>query len=263
MSYTQINYEVEKHVATITLNRPEAYNAFSDTMKKELSLALDEVRENPEIRVVLIKGAGKAFCAGGDVKNMVNTLEQTAFEKRENLRNGMAVIVNKIRRLDQPVIAVVNGPAMGAGCSLAMACDLRLASEKASFGLMFVKRGLIPDWGCSFSLPRLVGTGNALEMVLTGKIIDAQSAEKMGLVNYTLPLEAVEEKVRQLCEEISQNAPIAVAAAKQAIYYGATHNLADSLEYEIYVQNMCQQTKDYEEGVISFTEKRNPVFSRK
>lgn len=262
MAFTQINYEVEKHVATIVLNRPEAYNAFSDKMKNEFSLALDEIRKNPEIRVVVIRGAGKAFCAGGDVKNMVNTLEQTAYEKRENLRNGMVVIVNKLRALDQPVIAVVHGPAMGAGCSLAMACDLRIASEKATFGLMFVKRGLIPDWGCSFSLPRLVGVGNALEMVLTGKIIDAHSAEKMGLVNYMLPAEAVEEKLKHLCEEISQNAPIAVAAAKQAIYYGATHNLGDSLEYEMYVQNMCQQTKDYEEGVISFTEKRNPVFNR-
>lgn len=263
MEYTQIIYTVNEQIATIVLNRPEAYNAFSDVMKREFSEVLDETRNNPDIRVVVIKGAGKAFSAGGDVKNMVNTLQQTSLEKRDILRNGMAVILYKLRSLDQPVIAAINGPAMGAGCSLAMACDLRVASEKATFGLMFVKRGLIPDWGCSFSLPHLVGIGKALEMVLTGKIIDAQTAEKIGLINYLVPPEALESTVQQLCEEICHNAPIAVGAAKQAIYYGATHNLNDSLEYEIYVQNMCQQTEDYKEGVISFIEKRNPVFNRK
>lgn len=263
MEYSQIILTIEEKIAKIILNRPEAYNAFSDTMKSELSKALDEIRDNPVVRVVVISGAGKAFCSGGDLKNMAQSLNQTSLDKRDNLRNGMAVILKKLSALEQPVIASIDGPAIGAGCGLAMACDFRVASAKAIFGVPFVKRGLIPDWGCTFYLPRLIGTGKALEMVLTGEIIDAQTALEIGLVNNVVAPGQLEETVNQLCAEISQNAPVAMAAARDAVYYGSTHSLYDSLENEIYVQSMCQQTEDYKEGVVSFAEKRSPVFKRK
>lgn len=262
MNYQQIIFTVEKSIARIALNRPEAYNAFSDIMLSELSDVIDYIHKDKKIRVVVITGTGKAFCSGGDVKAMVERCQSglTFQERRDIIRNNQAVMVQKIKSIHQPVIAAINGVAVGAGCSLALACDLRIASDKAKLGLVFVKRGLIPDWGANYFLPRLIGISNALELVLTGRIIDAQTALRMGLVNKVVTHEELEESVNQICEEIAQNAPLAVTGAKDAVYYGAIHDLASSLEYDAYVQSMCQLTEDHKEGVMSFVEKRPAIF---
>ncbi len=265
MNYQQIIFEVENNIARIVLNRPEAYNAFSDTMLSELDEAINYIQREKGIRVVVITGAGKAFSSGGDVKAMVERCKSslTYQERRDIIRTNQGAMVKKIRSIHQPVIAAINGAAVGAGCSLALCCDLRIASDKARLGLLFVKRGLIPDWGANYLLPRLIGPARALELVFTGKLIDAQTAFEMGLVNKVVPHDELESSVRQLCEEIAQNAPLAVQAAKDAIYYGATHDIDSSLEYDAYVQSMCQLTEDHREGVISFVEKRPAVFTGK
>lgn len=265
MGFQQIEYELRGNFATVRLNRPETYNAFSGSMLAELREALEEAENNEDVRVVVITGKGKAFSSGGDVKAMVERCQSnlSLIERRDIYRKNSAALILKLKSIEKPVVASVNGPAIGAGCNLALACDLRIASEKARFGQVFVKRGLIPDWGGTYFLPRLVGTAVALEMALTGRIIDAGNALKYGLINSLVKHEELEERTYQLCREIADNAPIAVRSAKQAIYFGALHDLEASLENEGYLQSMCQLTEDHKEGVLSFVEKRDAVFKGK
>ena len=177
--YTEILFSVENHVATITLNRPDDYNALSDVMRNDLRQAIKTINDHQEeIRIVVLTGAGKAFCAGGDIKLMKKRIEDgTTYEQRmETYRKDVSDMVLRFRSIQQPVIAALNGATYGAGCSIAMLCDIRVASEKVKFGLPFGRRGLIPDWGATYFLPRIVGTAKAIELSSAGNSFDATAA---------------------------------------------------------------------------------------
>jgi 2-(1,2-epoxy-1,2-dihydrophenyl)acetyl-CoA isomerase len=265
MRYKEILFDVRDRIATITLDRQESLNAFSDAMREEMKDCIDRIEGDAEVRVVVITGAGKAFCAGGDVKAMLERAKNPVpfQEKRDFYRKRTGDTVRRLRSISQPVIAAINGAAVGAGCSLALACDMRIASEKARLGLVFARRGLSLDYGGAYFLPRLIGTARAMELACTGKLIDAQTALQMGLVNSVVPHGELESRVKALCDEIAQNAPLAVSAIKKAIYCGMTYDLEQALEYEAYIQSMCELTEDHREGALAFVEKRPPVFKGK
>lgn len=265
MIYNEILFDVRDYIATITLNREEARNALSDPMREELKDCIDRIHAHSDIRVVVITGAGKAFCAGADVRAMLDRIESGApFQaRRDAYDRRTGDLVRKFRSIRQPLVAAINGDAVGAGCSLAVACDIRIASDRARMGLVFAKRGLSLDWGGAFFLPRLIGTARTLELACTGRIVDAASALQMGLVNAVVLHAELETRVKEFCGEIARNAPLAVAAIKTATYCGASGDLAMALEHEAYVQAMCEMTEDHREGALAFVEKRPAVFKGK
>lgn len=259
MEYKNIIYQVENRVAYLTFNRPDALNAVNAEMMAEILHALEDARYDEGVGAVTVTGAGRAFSAGGDVKTMPERLKMNPVERRANIRK-LSRMITAFQQIEKPVVAAVNGAAVGAGCSIAMACDIRLASEKSKFGLVFVKRGLHPDMGGSYFLPRIVGTGRACEMIFTGKIIDAQEADRIGLVNRVVPTEKLMEEARTLAEEIANGPAVAVGISKVAIYKGLESDLEAALDYEAFAQSICSQTEDAKEGVQSFLEGREPVF---
>ena len=264
--YTEIRFEVENYVATITLNRPEAYNALSDVMRDDLRRAIRYINEHTEeVRIVVITGAGKAFCAGGDIKLMKKRIEDgTTYEQRlETYRKDVADMVLRFRSIRQPMIAALNGATYGAGCSIAMLCDMRVASERAKFGLPFGRRGLIPDWGATYFLPRVVGTAKAIQLSSTGASFDAETAQRIGLVDQVVPADGLMEQVRALCDEMLLTSPGALTMGKQAIYDSMSMSLEDALEAEGIAQSRCYTSDDHREGVDCFLEKRPPVFTGK
>ncbi len=259
MDCKNIIYEVKNGVVTITLNRPEVLNAVNAELLEEVRLALEEARYDNEVAAVIVTGAGRAFSAGGDVKTMPERLKIKPAQRREGLRKSSRMVI-AFQQIEKPVIAAVNGAAVGAGCSMVMACDIRIASEKAKFGLVFVKRGLHPDMGGSYFLPRIVGTARACEMIFTGKIIDAREADRIGLVNRVVPHENVMSEARELAEELARGPAVAIGMSKTAIYKGLESDLEAALDYEAFAQAICSQTEDAKEGVQSFLENRDPVF---
>ena len=255
-------------IATITLNRPEANNAFDYPMMEAIDNAINNVAQDTGVRVVIITGAGKAFCAGGDVSYLGTFIEDRAVFARTVIgdvvkRVGhMPTAVLKIRNMTKPVIAAVNGIAAGGGLGLALACDMRIASDKARFSTIFIKRGVIPDCAASYNLPRLIGMAKACELVLTGKIITTQEAERIGLVNKVVPHDELMKATLELAAEIAKNPPLAVGLAKAALYRGMLDaDMAAHMDYENYTQNSLMGTKDFQEGINSFMEKREPVVS--
>jgi 2-(1,2-epoxy-1,2-dihydrophenyl)acetyl-CoA isomerase len=258
MSYKNIIYDLEADVATVTLNRPDRLK-LGLNMREEI---LDAVqRAEKEARALVITGAGRGFCAGGDVKEMAERRERQG----EILGNEVETptrdkIVLAMREMGIPVIASVNGVAAGAGCNLALACDIRIASTQARFGEVFVRRGLHPDWGGTFLLPWLVGTAKACELIFTGDIIDAQEALSLGMVNRVVPHERLEQETRELAGRLAKGPPIAISLAKRAIYRSMESSLRSILEYESYAQSICSRSEDAAEGIRSFVEKREPVF---
>lgn len=266
MNVTDILFEVSNYTATITLNRPEAYNAISDTMRDNLREAV-EVINNPEndIRIVVITGAGKAFCSGGDIKLMKERIDcgVTFRERLETYRQDVAGMVKCLKSIRQPVIAQINGAAFGAGCSIAMLCDIRIAAEHAKFGMPFGKRGLIPDWGATYFLPRLIGRSKAIELAASGQSFDAKTALEIGFVNQTVPAEELESYVKNYCNQILENSPCSVMAVKSAMDQALMQELDTALEQEAQIQSHCYCSEDHREGVESFLEKRPARFSGK
>ena len=265
MKYNSIIFKVENHVATITLNRPEAYNAISDEMRNELRHAIDIINEDSDIRIVVITGSGKAFSAGGDIKLMKQRIESNIQykERLETYRNDVAGMVKHIKSIKQPMIAALNGATFGAGCSIAMLCDIRIAADNVKFGLPFGKRGLIPDWGATYYLPRLVGVSKAIELTSTGRTFDAHTALQIGFVNKVVPLDQLQACVDEYCEEILQSSPLSVMEGKAAMYDAMDSEIDTALEREARVQSMCYISEDHEEGVDCFIEKRKAMFSGK
>src|SRR5512136_2923565 len=247
-------------IATITLNRPDSNNAFDFPMMEAIDNAINDVAQDKGVRVVIITGAGKAFCAGGDVSYLGTLVEGRSEFARTVIgdvvkRVGhMPTVVLKIRNMTKPVIAA------GGGMGLAVACDMRIVSEKARFSTIFIKRGVIPDCAASYNLPRLIGMAKACELVLTGKIINAQEAERIGLVNKVVPHDELMKATRELAAEIAKNPPLAVGLAKAALYRGMLDpDIGAHMDYENYTQNALMGTKDFKEGIDSFMEKREPV----
>lgn len=261
MGHPLIRYDVDDRVATITLNRPERLNALGADMREQLLAALERSESDPQARVVIITGAGRAFCSGGDVKEMNERRAAGAQIRRDGevvpLRDR---ILLKLQTLAKPVIAAVNGVAAGAGMNLALGCDLRIASDKAAFGEVFVKRGLHPDWGGTYLLPRMVGTAKALELILFGDMVSAEEAYRMGLVNRLVPHSEFAEAAHEWAARLAEGPPVALRLAKRGVYRNLQSDLASALEYESFAQQIVWSTEDAGEGIRAFVEKRPPLF---
>jgi enoyl-CoA hydratase len=253
-----VDVEIDNSVATVVLNRPDALNAFNTDQLSLLHGALRKLRANRSVRAVIITGAGdRAFAAGADIKAMVG------LSKSEGLafaRLGHSVAYT-IESLPMPVIAAVNGFALGGGCELALACDIRIAAENAVFGQPEVSIGVPPGWGGSQRLPRLIGPGLASEMIFTGRRVDAAEALRIGLVNAVYPKEELLDKARELAGKVAANSPRAVAAAKRGIQTAFNGNIASGLDTEARLFGDLFETNDQREGMHAFIEKRAPVFS--
>jgi 2-(1,2-epoxy-1,2-dihydrophenyl)acetyl-CoA isomerase len=245
--------------ATITLNRPDARNALDMVMRQELVAALDEVEADPAVRVLILTGAGEHFCAGGDVKFM-RERRQTAMEGRARVEL-LNRLVLRLAGFPRPTIARVDGFAVGAGCNLALGCDLIIASDRARFGEVFGKIGLVPDGGGTWLLPRLVGLARAKELIFTADVIDAAEAHRIGLVNRVVPAAALEAETARIAERIAAGPPLALRLAKHMVHRAAWSDLAGALDLEAYSQGLAIASEDHEEGLRAFFEKRPPRFT--
>ncbi|HKO59986.1 MAG TPA: enoyl-CoA hydratase/isomerase family protein, partial [Pyrinomonadaceae bacterium] len=239
-----IDVTEDNGITTVTLNRPEKLNALAGHMRRDLAEALEHAGSDRNVRVVIITGAGRAFCAGGDVGAMSELIDRQDAEEFSRLLGAARRVIMAIRQMNKPVIAAVNGPASGAGCNLAFACDLRIASTNASFAQSFVKVGLHPDWGGTYFLPRMVTPNKACEMFFLGEAIDAREAERLGIINTLVEPDQLEATVRQLAERLREAAPIALAAAKQAVYISQHSELEEMLRYETEAQMRCFESRD-------------------
>lgn len=248
-------------ITTITLNRPDKLNAFFGHMRRDLAEALEHAGSDRGSKVVIINGAGRAFCSGGDVGFMAELMERRDSEEFSRILGAGRRVISAIRSMTKPVVASINGPAAGAGFNLALACDLRIASSNATFTQSFVKIGLHPDWGGTYFLPRLVSSNKACELFFLGDSIDASEALRLGIVNQVVAPEELEAATLQLAERLRAAPPIALAAAKQAVYMSGSSDLDEMLRYETEAQLRCFESDDGHEGVQAFFEKRDPRFT--
>ncbi|MEO8034798.1 MAG: enoyl-CoA hydratase, partial [Acidobacteriota bacterium] len=256
-----ITTSAEDDVTTITLNRPEKLNSFGGAMREDLLAALRAADADERCRVVILTGAGRAFCAGGDVDAMAalqKAGDTTSFRKL--LEAGRSIITT-IVEMKKPVIASVNGVAAGAGCNLALACDYRIASDQAKLGETFVRMGLHPDWGGTWLLPRLVGPGRAFELLTTGRIVDAAEALVIGMVDRVVAAAELETETKKLARTIASGPPIAVMGVKRALHKSGRHDLGEQLDLETEHQLRAFASGDAAEGMAAFFEKRQPRFS--
>jgi len=258
-NYETILVEKRESVAILTINRPDKLNALSSKVHAEGVDALDELRKDTEIRVLVITGAGeKSFIAGADIGEFA---EQTPVTQRNLFYEK--TFFNSIDTFPKPVIAMINGFCLGGGCELALACDIRLASEKARFGQPEINLGIIPGGGGTQRLTRLVGEGKSMEIILTGDMIDAPTALQLGLVNHVFSAEELEAKTMEMANKIAEKSPIALQIAKEAVKLASRSNLDEGLRREVDLFAICFSTADKQEGVAAFLEKRKPVFKGK
>jgi 2-(1,2-epoxy-1,2-dihydrophenyl)acetyl-CoA isomerase len=253
-----LRYEVADAIATITLDRAEALNALTVPLKTELLAAFRTVARDRGVRAVVLTGAGRAFCAGQDLKErLAPDASPLAVEVRERFNP----IIAAMRGLDQPIVGAINGVAAGAGASLAFACDIRIAAENASFVLAFGRIGLVPDSGATWLLPRLVGPAKAAELALLGESLSAADAERFGLVARVVPPDALAAEARAVAARLAGLAPVALALTKRALERTWSVTLDEALEDEAYRQGLAGATADHAEGLTAFLEKRPPRFS--
>ena len=247
-------------VCKITFNRPAVYNSFNKTMAMELQKELDRCAYDDEVRTVLLTGAGKAFCAGQD---LAEAIDPNGPELESIVRDHYNPIILKIRALEKPVIAAVNGVAAGAGANIALACDLTIATEQASFIQAFSKIGLIPDSGGTYFLPRIIGFQKALGLMFTGDKVSAKEAESLNMIYKCISEEEFEDYVIKLCEKLALMPTRAFGLTKKAVNQSLSNNLVDQLRLEEKLQTEAGKTEDFEEGVNAFLEKRKPKFKGK
>jgi len=259
--HENIDITEDSGVTTITLNRPEKLNALAGHMRRDLAEALETAGSERNVHVVVITGAGRAFCAGGDVTAMAEMMERHDADEFSRLLGSARRVVTAIRQMTKPVIASINGPAFGAGFNLALACDLRIASTNATFSQSFAKVGLHPDWGGSYFLPRLVTPNKACEMFFLGDTIDATEAHRLGILNFVVPPDQLEAETRKLAARLRNAPAVALAAAKQAVYLSQAAELEEMLRFETEAQMRCFESHDGAEGVRAFLEKRPPKFT--
>ncbi len=258
-----ILYEVKDRIATITLNRPDRMNAFTWDMLDTWAEALARAQADDTVAVVIITGAGKAFCSGGDVKNMGERGERTPLDRKNDLAEHVHRVPLALERIDKPVIAAVNGAAMGAGMDLALQCDLRYAAQSARFGETYVRVGLVPGAGGTWFLPRLVGTAKALELFWTGEIFDAAEAERLGIVNKVVPDDELIPHVRAVGAKIADGPPLSIRFIKRAVYQGTRIDLRTSLDLISSHYAVVSSSADHREAVEAYLEKRKPMFTGK
>jgi len=263
MSEQPILVERDGAVGWVRINRPERLNAFVKPMREQLDSALAELDADEDIHCIVLTGVGRAFSTGGDISAMAELLraeDAAAFE--EVVRAG-ARVIERIDGMGKPVIAAVNGPAAGAGACLALACDLRLASETASIGFAFARLGLHPDWGGSYFLPRLVGPALAAELIFTGGMIGAERAERLGLFNRVVPAAELEPTARGVAGQIAAAPRAVVGRARRSLRQSMNASLSDMLQTEIEAQLVAFRSPDFREGITAFIEKRSPRFGRR
>lgn len=257
--YETITVEHRGKVAILTINRPDKLNALSNQVHIDGVAALDALRNDESIRVLVITGAGeKAFVAGADISEFEGrtpVTQRDAFHERS--------LFNSIETFPKPVIAMINGFCLGGGNELAMACDIRMASENARFSQPEINLGIIPGGGGTQRLTRLVGEGRSMEMILSGDMIDAATAERVGLVNHIYPVDQLESETLKLAEKIAEKAPIALQLCKEAVKFASRSNLDEGLRREVDLFAICFSTEDKKEGVAAFLEKRKPEFKGK
>lgn len=261
MEFKYVIYEKREQVARVILNRPEVGNALDPNLGRDLLLAVREIQADDAIRVVVLTGAGKAFCAGGDVRFLLEDVSRrTVLEIRDFLKE-MAMPILALRELRQPVIAAINGPAVGAGFDLLLHCDLRVTSENAMMGPTWIRNGIVPALGGMYLLARFVGQTRAAEMILRGQTVSGREAEAIGLVNKAVPRETLEEEVGEIAQDLAKRAPVALAIAKRGLQRGIDAYLHHEMEHAVYLQSSCMKTDDFKEGLTAFLEKREPKFS--
>jgi 2-(1,2-epoxy-1,2-dihydrophenyl)acetyl-CoA isomerase len=260
MSFQHVLTERSDGIGTLTLNRPDKLNAFAGRMRQEIAEALDDLERDPSVRVIVITGAGRGFCAGADVGYMAELVERRDVEAMASLVDAGRHVVTTIRQSRKPVIASVNGVAAGGGANLALACDIRIASDRASLGQTFNRIGLHPDWGGTYFLPRLVGPAKALELVWLADIVEAPECERLGLFNRVVPHALLAEATRTWARALADKPPLALSLAKRAIYDSLDRSLPEMLDYELDAQMQCFESGDASEGIRAFTEKRAARF---
>lgn len=260
MNYETIIYEKEGGIATLTFNRPDVRNAINYQMAEEMFAAVEEAKDDDEVRVLIVTGAGRAFNSGDDVKAMF--LAEDREERMRRIKTGMLMGTYRepfFNEFPKPTIAAVNGAATGSGFDLALSCDIRLASENAKFGYFYVLRGLIGTILGPMMLPHLIGASRALEMMLSGEMMDAAEADRVGLVSRVVPQDRLMEEARELAHKLMRGAPLAQQAIKRAVYKGISdpYGLAESMPAMLW---LMFETEDFMEGARAFAEKREPVF---
>ena len=258
MAVEGLIFTKEEGIATITFNRPERLNAVTEAMRTEVHRIATELRGDEEVKVLIITGAGEAFSTGADASEL--TADYSGPIEPHVLKRPFGWWILPVRYFPKPTIAAIPGIVAGVTFSLALSCDFRIASEKAKFSMVFVKRGLVPDGGATYYLPRMVGTSKALELMLLGDTFDAKEAERLGLVNKVVPHGELMKVTRELAIKIARGPSVAVDLIKRGVHKGAVGDLESQLDFETLAQRICFQTEDFQEGITSFLEKREPKF---
>jgi 2-(1,2-epoxy-1,2-dihydrophenyl)acetyl-CoA isomerase len=261
VSFEHVLLSREDGIGVLTLNRPEKLNAFAGRMREEIADAVRGMADDPDVRVLVVTGAGRAFCAGADIGYMRDLLERRDTEAFTALVEAGRAVVTTVRAVPKPVIASVNGPAAGGGANLALACDLRIASDRASIGQTFNRIGLHPDWGGTYFLPRLVGPSKALQLIFSGEMLDAGQARQLGLFDRVVPHEQLEAETLAAARMLAAKPPRTLALAKRAVYASGGASLDEMLNVELANQLECFQSDDAREGLAAFLEKRPPAFT--
>jgi enoyl-CoA hydratase/carnithine racemase len=266
MAYETLLYDVADEVATITLNRPAKLNAYTGTMGAELMDAFRRADADPAVRVVVLTGAGKAFCAGADIRGFASDIK-TREEKGSavpdrrggELSFGFSVLM---RNLSKATIAAINGYALGVGCTMTLPCDVRIAAEEAKIGVIFPRVGLVTELGSTYLLPRLIGASRAAEMMLTGRQFSARECLEMGLVSHVTPADRLIAKAREIAGEMLQCSPTALAYTRRALYQGLDGTMENAMAFEVFSIERCYRSPEHKEYVTAFMEKRKPDFRR-
>jgi len=258
MDFKFIKYNLEEGVATITLNRPEVYNALNDAITYELQDAFKAIARDEKVRVVVLTGEGKAFCSGQDLK-AVSGSEKRSF--LDSLHKRYNPLIMAMQTLPKPIICRLNGVAAGAGCSIALACDIIVASEEASLIEVFINIGLVPDSGSSYFLPRVLGRAKAFEMCSMGSRIKGMEAAELGLVNKAVPADQLDATIKEYTIYFANAPTKAIGLIKKMLNRSTASSLEEMLDYEAYCQEIAGNTTDYKEGVAAFLEKRKPSFT--
>lgn len=260
MDFETIQVSENQQVGILQFNRPEAMNSFNEKMHQEVKTAIQQLVHSEQVRVIVITGSGKAFCAGQDLKERAGNMDQIALPSEGTLAKYYNPLIETITRAPKPVIAAVNGVAAGAGANIALACDLVIAKHSAAFIQAFCKIGLVPDAGGTWLLPRLVGHAKAMGLALLGDRLCAEEAEKLGLIWQAVPDAEFEQTIQDLAQKLARQPTYALALIKQAIHRSTHHTLSEQLELERNLQYLASNSQDYKEGVQAFVEKRTPVF---
>ena len=263
MEYRFILYKKESGKVIITLNRPRALNALNGEMLEELLSAIKEAGEDPEVKVLILTGAGRAFCFGADISEFSRPRGPASQEATLLLLQKCQEIIRLLTGMPKPTIAVLNGFATGLGLDLALACDLRIAAERAKMAEAFISMGLVPDGGGTFFLPRLIGLAKAAEMIFTGEPLSSSEAERIGLINRVVPNEDLIKASEDLADKLVKSPSLALGLAKQALWKNLQGDLLSALKFEAQSQRTCLDSEDHREAVKAFLERREPIFQGK